>query len=169
MNLYDATIPVFTKMLRNVASWLDRSAEYAAQKKFDPEWFVQARLAPDMYPLVKQIQAACDTAKFAAAKMTGKEPPSHPDTEKSLDELRARINTCIRYLEGFSREDFAGCEDRSCSHQWMGGKTMRAGDYLDHFVLPNFHFHLTAAYSILRHNGVELGKLAFLGSLPFKD
>jgi hypothetical protein len=168
MNLYDATIPVLTKMLHNVEAWLDRAVAYAEQKKFDPEIYTQLRLAPDMFSFTRQIQAMCDTAKYAAAKMTGKEAPSHPDTEKTLAELRARLATCIKYLESFTREEFVGCEDRTVSHAWMGGKTMRAGDYLDHFVLPNFYFHLTAAYAILRHNGVDLGKMAYLGSLPFQ-
>lgn len=167
MNLYDATIPIFTKMLSNVEGWLDKACACAAQKKFEPEVFLTIRLAPDMYSFVKQIQAACDTAKFAAAKMTGKEPPSHPDTEKTVEDLRARLATVKKYLETFTPKDFEGCEDRPCSHQWMGGKAMRAGDYLDHFVLPNFYFHLTAAYSILRGNGVDVGKMSFLGSLPF--
>jgi uncharacterized protein len=166
MNLYDATIPIFIKMLGNAEGWLDKAAAYAADKKFSPEVFLQTRMTPDMYPFVQQLQAACDTAKFAAAKMTGKEPPSHPDTEKTFDELRARLRVCIRYLETFKPEDFVGCEERPCSHQWMGGKTMRAGDYLDHFVLPNFHFHLTTAYGILRSSGVEVGKMSYLGSLP---
>lgn len=168
MNLYDATVPIFVKMLHNVETWLDKTAAFAAQKKVEPDLFLQFRLAPDQYPLIRQIQAACDTAKFAAAKMTGKEAPSHPDTEKTTEEIRARLHTCIQYLESFKREEFAGCEERAVSHTWMGGKTLRAGDYLDHFVLPNFHFHITIAYQILRHNGVELGKLAFLGSLPLQ-
>jgi uncharacterized protein len=169
MNLYDATIPIFTKMLHNAAGWLDTATAFATAKKFAPDLFMQMRLAPDMYPFVQQIRSACDTAKFAAGKMTGKEFPAHPDTETTIDELRARIRSCVAYLEGFSREDFVASEDRSCSHQWMGGKTMRAGDYLDHFVLPNFHFHLTMGYAILRHNGVDVGKLAYLGSLPFNS
>ncbi len=168
MNLYDATVPLFVKMLHNVETWLDKTAELCAAKKVEPDLFLQFRLAPDQYPLVRQLQSVCDTAKFTAAKMTGKEPPSHPDTEKTTEEIRARLKTCIAYLESFQREDFAGCEERAVSHAWMGGKTLRAGDYLDHFVLPNFYFHLTTAYSILRHNGVDVGKLSFIGSLPFQ-
>ena len=167
MNLYDATIPIFIKMLTNIEGWLDKAEACAAQKKFDPEVLLGTRLAPDMYSFAKQVQAACDTAKFAAAKMTGKDAPVHPDTEKTVDELRTRLQTVKKYLEMFRREDFVGCEDRRCSHQWMGGNAMRAGDYLDHFVLPNFYFHMTAAYSILRQNGVDVGKMAFLGNLPF--
>jgi len=167
MNLYDATIPEFTKMLNNLNKWIDKAALHAAAKKFDPEVYLQFRLAPDQFAFLRQVQAACDTAKYAAAKMTGKEAPAHPDTEKTLDELRARIQTCVSYLATFTREDFANCEHRPCQHSWMQGRALRAGDYLDHFVLPNLYFHLTTAYSILRHNGVDLGKMDYLGDLPF--
>jgi len=166
MNLHDATVPIFTKFLTNLEGWLDRAVAHAEAKKFDPEILVECRLAPDQFPLRRQIQAACDQAKFTCAKLTGKEPPAHPDTEKTLAELRQRIRTCKDYLASFTADEFVGSEDRRCGHTWMGGKTMRGGDYLDHFALPNFHFHMVAAYEILRHNGVELGKSVFLGDLP---
>jgi hypothetical protein len=169
MNLYDATIPVFTKFLRQVDGWLDKAVAYAEQRKFDPEILLAARLAPDQFPLLRQLQAACDQAKFTAAKLTGKEPPSHPDTETTIPQLRARLATVIEYLATFKREDFEGAEERACSHTWMQGKVMRGGDYLDHMALPNLHFHLTTAYAILRHNGVPLGKSDYLGSLPFTN
>jgi hypothetical protein len=169
MNLYDATVPIFTKLLKNVDRWLDKVAAYADQKKFDPEILMTARLAPDQYPFIRQIQSACDQAKFTCAKMTGKEPPVHPDTEKTIAELRQRIKTVVEYLATFKREDFNGAEERACSHTWMGGKSMRGGDYLDHLSLPNFHFHMTTAYSILRHNGLDIGKNDYLVDLPFKS
>ena len=167
MNLYDATVPVFTKLLHNVSRWLDAAVAHAGQRKFDPEVLLAARHAPDQFALLNQIQAACDQAKFAVAKLTGKEPPVHPDTEKTLPEIRARLQTVLDYLATFKREDFAGAEDRPCSYTWMQGKAMRGGDYLDHMALPNLHFHLTTAYAILRHNGVPLGKIDYLGELPF--
>lgn len=167
MNLYDATVPVFTKLLRQVEIWLDKAVAYADQRKFDPEVLVAARLAPDQYPLLRQIQSACDQAKFTVAKLTGKEPPVHPDTEQTLPEIRARLQTVLAYLATFKREDFDGSLERPCSHTWMQGKAMRGGDYLDHMALPNLHFHLTTAYAILRHNGVPLGKPDYIGSLPF--
>ncbi len=167
MNLHDATVPVFSKFLRNVDKWLDKAVANAQARKFDPELFLQARLSLDQFALVNQVQAMCDTAKLAVAKLTGKEAPAHPDTEKTLEEVRARLRTVLAYLETFKREDFVGAEDRACSHSWMQGNTMRGGDYLDHYVLPNFHFHLTTVYSILRHNGVDLGKRDLLGHLPF--
>jgi hypothetical protein len=169
MNLYDATVPIFTKMLQGLEHWIVKAIAHAEARKFDPEVYVHSRLAPDQYAFVQQVQAACDTAKMTVAKMTGKEWPSHPDTEKTLDEVRARIRTCLAYLETFSREEFVGSEDRRCSHTWMGGKAMRGGDYLDHFALPNFHFHVTLAYEILRHNGVAIGKTDFLVTLPLID
>ncbi|MEZ4366032.1 MAG: DUF1993 domain-containing protein [Kofleriaceae bacterium] len=167
MNLYDATVPVFTKFLHNVEHWLDRAVAHGEHRKFDPAVLLGARLAPDQYPLVRQIQAACDQTKWTVAKLTGKDAPSNPDTEQTLPELRARIATAIAYLATFSRADFEGAEERPCGHAWMGGKQLRGGDYLDHFALPNLHFHLTTAYSILRHNGVDLGKQQYIGSLPF--
>jgi uncharacterized protein len=167
MNLYDATVPVFTKLLSNVNKWLDKAGALADAKKFDVDVLVHARLAPDQYSFVRQIQAACDQAKYTVAKLTGKEPPSHPDTEKTVAEIRQRIRAIVDYLGTFKREDFVGAEDRRCGHSWMGGKSMRGGDYLDHFALPNFHFHLTTAYDILRHNGVEVGKSDYMVELPF--
>jgi hypothetical protein len=167
MNLYDATVPVFTKLLHQVEHWLDKALASADQRKFDPEILLAARLAPDQFPLLRQVQSACDQAKFTVAKLTGKEPPAHPDTEKTIPELRARLHTVLDYLATFKREDFEGAEDRACSYTWMQGKAMRGGDYLDHMALPNLHFHLTMTYAILRHNGVLLGKLDYLGSLPF--
>jgi uncharacterized protein len=167
MILYDATVPVFTKLLNGVNGWLDKAATYADGKKFDVQVLMSARLAPDQYPFVGQIQGACDQAKFTVAKLTGKAPPSHPDTEKTVADLRARIKTCVDYLGTFKKEDFNGAEDRLCGHTWMGGKMMRGGDYLDHFALPNFHFHLTTAYAILRHNGLTLTKTDYVVDLPF--
>ena len=168
MNLYDATVPIFTKLLKNVDRWLDKAAAYADAKKFDPEILMNARLAPDQYPFLRQIQSACDQAKYTVSKMTGKEPPVHPDTEKTIAEIRTRVKTVLDYMATFKREDFVDCETRACTHTWMQGKSMRAGDYLDHLALPNFHFHMTTAYSILRHNGVDLGKMDYLVDLPFK-
>ncbi|MCC6999266.1 MAG: DUF1993 domain-containing protein [Deltaproteobacteria bacterium] len=167
MNLYDATVPIFSKFLGNIDRWLDKAAAHAKARKFDIDLLCEARLALDQFAFPRQIQSACDTAKYAVAKLTGKTPPSHPDTEQTIEELRARLRTVIDYLATFTREDFVGAEERACQHSWMQGNTMRGGDYLDHYVLPNFHFHVTTAYAILRHNGVDIGKIDFLGSLPF--
>jgi uncharacterized protein len=168
MNLYDATVPIFTKLLGNVNSWLDKAAAFADHKKFDVQILLDSRLAPNQYSFIRQVQAACDQAKWTVAKMSGKEGPSHPDTEKTIGELRQRLQTVLTYLGTFSRADFEGCEERAVSHQWMQGKAVRAGDYLDHFALPNFHFHMTTAYAILRHNGLDLGKRDYVHSLPLQ-
>jgi uncharacterized protein len=169
MSLYDATIPFHTKYLRNVDRWIEKAQAHAQQKKFDPEYLCQARLSPDQYSFAGQVQSACDSAKYAAAKLAGKEPPSHPDTEKTLEELRARIRTVLHYLESFKREDFQGAEERAIAHTWMRGKHMRGQDYVAELAIPNFLFHVTTAYAILRHNGVALGKMDFLGELSLRD
>jgi hypothetical protein len=168
MNLYDATVPVFVKLLSNINKWIDKATAHAEAKKFDVDVLASARLAPDQYPFIRQVQIACDQAKFTVAKLTGTEPPTHADTEATMAEIRQRIRTVVEYLSGFKREDFTGAEDRAVSHTWMGGKSMRGGDYLDHFALPNFHFHMTTAYDILRHNGVALGKSDYIVELPFR-
>lgn len=168
MNLYDATVPVFRSHLAAIGRWLDKAVAHADQKKFDPEILMQTRLVPDQYPFVRQVQAACDQAKWCCAKLCGKEGPSHPDTEKTIAEVRARLQTVIDYLGTFTREDFTGSEARICRHQWMPeGKGVRGGDYLDQVVLPNFHFHCVTAYAILRHSGVPLGKSDYLTNVNF--
>jgi hypothetical protein len=169
MNLYDATVPIFTKLLSNVDKWLDKAAAHAEARKFDVDTLAHARLAPDQYPFVRQIQAACDQAKFTVAKLTGKQPPSHADTEKTVAEIRQRLHAVVEYLGTFKREDFEGAEERRCSHSWMGDQWLRGGDYLDHFALPNFHFHMTTAYDILRHNGVAVGKMDYIVELPLRS
>jgi hypothetical protein len=169
MNLYDATVPVFTKLLGGLDKWLDKAAAHADVKKFDVDSLAGARLAPDQYSFVRQVQAACDQVKYTVAKLTGKEPPKHPDTEKTIAEIRQRIRTVTEYLATFTREDFAGAEERQCSHTWMGSKWLPGVTYLHHFALPNFYFHLVTAYDILRHNGVDVGKMDYIVSLPLRD
>lgn len=168
MNLYDATVPVFTKYLENVGRWLDKAEAHAAQKKFDANTLLTARLAPDQFALARQIQIACDNAKGYCARLAGKEPPSHPDTEATIAELRERLKKTIDYLATLSPEDFEGAEERRITQPRWEGKTLRGGDYLDHYALPNIHFHLTTTYAILRHNGVDLGKRDYLGALPYE-
>ncbi|MBA3817371.1 MAG: DUF1993 domain-containing protein [Deltaproteobacteria bacterium] len=168
MNLYDATVPVFTKFLQNIDKWLDKAVANAEQRKFDPETLLVARLAPNQFALLRQIQIACDNAKVYAAKLANQEAPSHPDTETTIAEVRARLRTVIAYLATFKREDFEGADERLLTQPRWEGKMMRGGDYLDHYALPNIHFHLTTAYAILRHNGVELGKSDYLGEQPYQ-
>jgi hypothetical protein len=156
------------KLLRNADGWLDKAAAHASAKKYDVNTLLQARLAPDMFPLIRQIQAFCDQAKFAAARVAGKEPPSHADNETTLDEARKRIATVIAYLDTFKAEDFAGVDQRTISLPRWEGKSMTAVDYFVEHVQPNFFFHYTTAYAILRHNGVELGKRDYLGAISLR-
>jgi hypothetical protein len=169
MSLYDDTIPQFQKMLTGLEAWLDLGAEYAQKKSFDVGVLLQSRLAPDQFALVKQVQAACDQAKATAARVTGQEPPKHPDTEVTLDELKARIATVKSYLAGFTAKDFEGAETRVIALPFAPGKGMLAPDYVREMALPNFYFHLTTAYAILRHNGVDLGKRHFIAGLTLRD
>ena len=169
MSLYQASVPQLKKMLNNLDKWLDAAVAHAAKKSFEPAVLLEARLAPDQYPLTRQIQACCDGAKFAAARLAGKEAPKHPDTETTLDELRARIRSVVEYLDTFTEADFAESKERMIALPFMPGKVLTSGDYLNEMALPNFYFHATTAFAILRHNGVDVGKIAFLGSLNLRD
>ena len=168
MTLYDETIPIVDKMLANLEAWLDIATEHARARRFDPELFLSSRLAPDQYDLKRQIQSACDQAKFAAARVTGKEPPTHPDTEQTMDELRARIRTVRQYLATFREADFEGAEERVVPLFFLPGKGMLASDWLREFSLPSFYFHATTAYAILRAGGVPLGKANYIGMLSLR-
>ena len=163
------TISQFNRMLKNLDQWLQKGTEYAQQKNFDPGVLAQARLAPDQYALVQQVQSASDAAKYAAAYLSGQKAPSHPDTEKTIDELRARIQTCLGYMDTFQASDFAGAEERRVAPPWMQGNAVRGSDYLTRIAVPNFYFHVTTAYAILRHNGVDLGKRDFIGVRSWTD
>lgn len=156
------------KLLRGVDGWLDKAVAFAQSKKFDPDTLLQARLAPDMFPLVRQIQAVCDQAKYAAGRTAGKDLPSHPDTEQTIDALRQRIAAVVAYLDGFSASDFASVEERSVTTPRWEGKSMTATNYLVEHALPNFFFHLSMTYAILRENGVDVGKRDFLGALTWR-
>jgi hypothetical protein len=164
-----AEIKQLSKMLKNLDRWIEDAATFAKTRNFDPEVYVQLRLYPDMFPLVKQVQAACDAAKFAAAYLTGQKPPVHPDTETTLAQIRERIATCAAYLDGLTEADFAGAAERRVSPPWLGGAWLTAEDYMREAAVPNFHFHVVTAYDILRHAGVQLGKVSFIGALPVKQ
>ncbi len=166
---YELTVPHFDKSLQNLERWIDKTLAFAEQKKFDANTLFTARLAPDQIPLGRQVMIICDNAKFVCARAAGKQAPSHPDTEQTWDELRTRIRSVREYVNGFKPEDFDGIEDRTVSLPWVPGKVIATKDYLLQFGIPNFGFHLVTAYSILRHNGVDLGKVDFIGGLPFRD
>lgn len=169
MSLYEASVLQFIKMLRNLERWLDKANDFAKAKNFDVNALLQARLAPDQYPLQRQIQAACDSAKFPSARLAGKEPPKHPDTEQTWEEVRQRISSCIAFLETLKPADFDGAETRLIALSFLEGKVIAGSDYLTEMGLPNFYFHVTTAYAILRHNGVDLGKRDFIGAMNLRD
>jgi hypothetical protein len=166
--LIHAFVLEMKKLLRNLDGCLEKGVAFAAAKHFEPEVLLQSRLAPDMFPLIRQIQAACDTAKFAASRAAGKDPPSHPDDEKTMADARKRIATVVAYLDTFTAADFHGVESRTVSLPRWEGKSMTATDYFMEHAVPNFFFHLTTAYAILRHNGVDVGKRDFLGALTMR-
>ena len=167
MNIFQQSIPPMKQMLTNMLGWLDLAAKHAEAKKFDVDTLCTARLAPDMYSFTKQVQAACDTAKFTAARLSGNNPPVHPDTETTMEQLRARINTAIAYIDTVKEADFATAEDRMVAVAWMPGHAVKGSNYVTQLQLPNFYFHAAAAYAILRHNGVEVGKQQFIGHIDF--
>jgi uncharacterized protein len=156
------------KVLKNIDSWLAKAEAHAQAKKYDTAVLVQARLAPDQFAFARQVQSVCDVAKFSAARLTGKEAPAHPDTETTFAELSARIGSVVAYLDTFTEADFAGVEDRKISLPRWEGKSMTAIDYFVEHALPNFFFHATTTYAILRHNGVDVGKRDFLGAISMK-
>jgi len=162
-------IRLFEKSLDNLEKCMEKASEYAKSRGFEVEVLAQSRLAPDAFEFVRQVQSACDQAKYAAAYLGGKPAPSHPDTETNFAELRQRIRKCIAFLGSVQEKDFAGADDRRVAPPWLGGRWLRGADYLVHVAVPNFFFHVTMAYAILRHNGVPLGKMDFIGSLPTRE
>jgi hypothetical protein len=168
MTPHDA-IGLFAKMLDNLEKWMDKAAEHAKARAFEVDVLAQARLAPDQFTFAQQVQSACDQAKYAAAYLGGKPAPSHPDTEQTFAELRERIRKCTGFLATVQEQDLAGAEERKVAPPWLDGRWLRGGDYLVHVAVPNFFFHATTAYAILRHNGVALGKMDFVGSLPVRE
>lgn len=166
VSLYDVSIPIFTLSLNNLAAILDKAASYAQGKKVDPKTFPAARLIIDMLPLSSQVQIACDTAKGAAARLAGVEVPKHEDTEATLDELKARVAKTLDFIKTIKREQLQGAETREIVLQFPQTTLKFTGvNYLTNFALPNFFFHVTTAYALLRKNGVDLGKRDFLGQI----
>jgi hypothetical protein len=162
----DVSVDVFINTLGILSTLLDKGAANAAERKFDPAVLVQARLAPDMFPLSRQVQLACDIAKNGCSRLAAVEPPRFEDTEQTIDELKARIAKTIDYLKSIPRSAFEGAEDRDLKVP-VGPNTFqdfKGLDFLQRSLIPNVFFHLTAAYAILRHNGVDVGKRDYLGT-----
>ncbi len=163
------TLQLFTKTLGNLEKWMDKAEQSAKERSFEVDVLAAARLAPDQFSFAQQVQSACDQAKYARAYWSGKPAPSHPDTETTFAELRERIQKCIGFVATVQEADLVGAEQKKVAPPWLDGRWLTGGDYLVHVAVPNFFFHVTTAYAILRHNGVPLGKLDFVGSLPARE
>ncbi|HEY8706920.1 MAG TPA: DUF1993 domain-containing protein [Burkholderiaceae bacterium] len=166
ITMHTASAPVFVRMLGNLGTWLDKAEAHAQAKKFDPAVYLGARLAPDMLPFTKQIQIACDGAKFGVSRLAGIEAPKFDDSEASIAELRERVRATVAFIQSVPASKIDGTEDKDVTIPRRDGPmTLKGEFYLKHYVMPNFYFHLTMAYALLRHNGVELGKADYLGAL----
>ena len=163
-----SSLPVFEIGLNALSGVLDKAEAFAAAKKLDSSVLVSWRLAPDMFALARQIQIATDQAKNGSARLAGIEPPRFEDTETTIEQLKARLEKTVAFLKTLDRNQIDASADREIifPHGPHKKGRMKGDDYLNHFVLPNYHFHLTIAYAILRHCGVEIGKLDFLGAIP---
>lgn len=167
LSLYDVSIPTFLHSLRSLKTILEKAVAHAEARKFDPNVLASMRLYPDMLPLARQIQIASDAAKGAAARLSGTEPPKFEDNETTMAELIARVTKTIDYLEGFKPEQFEGDDNRIITVKTPRmSLNFKAVDFVRHWALPNLFFHVTTAYALLRHGGVEIGKQDYLGPIP---
>ncbi|MGA7966874.1 MAG: DUF1993 domain-containing protein [Gammaproteobacteria bacterium] len=165
MSMYQASLPIYVRVLHNLEAILAKGVAYAEAREIDPEVLVGARLYPDMFPLARQVQIATDVVKGCAARLAGQEPPKFEDNEASFPELAERLAKTIAFLETFKPEQIDGTEDKQITlHLRSRDLTLDGYTYVTGFVTPNLYFHVTTAYNILRHNGVELGKADFTGS-----
>jgi hypothetical protein len=164
IDIYEQVVPVMQRMLHNLSAILTKAEKYAEERKIDPTALLQSRLFPDMFTFTRQIQIATDFTKSTPARLAGIEPPKWDDTEKTFPELQARIQRGIDYLGSFRREQFIGAETRAVEFKTpRGSMNFNGRDFLLNFALPNFYFHATMAYALLRHNGLDLGKTDFIG------
>ena len=164
LSMYQASIPVFVRFLDNLSEILNKALIHAETRKIDPAVFVTSRLAPDMYPLSRQVQIATDIVKGCAARLAGIEVPSYEDNETTFAELQARITKTVAFLQSVAPSQIDGSEERTVTLKLRGKDVSFLGQpYLLNFVIPNFYFHVTTTYAILRHNGVEIGKMDFIG------
>jgi hypothetical protein len=170
MSMSQASLPVFEIGLNALSAVLAKGEAYAAAKKFDTSVLLQTRLAPDMFALTRQVQAVADQAKNGAARLAGVEPPPFADDETTMEQLKARIAKTQAFLKTLDAKQIDAAADREITFP-LGPTNkghMTGRDYLNHFVLPNFYFHLTAAYAILRHCGIDVGKRDFIGAIPLR-
>ena len=165
--IYEASIPPLIRGLENLSKILDKAVAQAKSEDRDLNSLLEGRLAPDMFPFTRQVQVVSDTAKGCGARLTGTEPPSYPDEEKTFPELQQRIAKTVAYLKTLRPEQFEGADVRTVTLKFPNSSLSFSGrDYLTNFVLPNFYFHMTAAYAILRHDGINIGKMDYLGPPP---
>ncbi len=166
ISMYSASVPVFRQMLGNMLGWLDKAQAHAEARRFSPDNYLGLRLAPDMLPFVSQVRIACDHAKGCTRRLAGVDAPVHADDEATLDQLRARIRSTLEFIDGVPAERFDDSATRPVEIPLRNREPLRfdGATYLQHFALPNFFFHATTAYALLRHAGVELGKTDFVGS-----
>jgi hypothetical protein len=170
MSMSSASIPVFEIGLNALSALLDKAEAYAEAKRIDATVLLNARLFPDMFAFTRRVQSACDQAKNGSARLAGVNPPRYEDNEKTIAELRTRIAKTVAFVKTLDAEGIDTAADREVTFP-LGPNNkghMRGIDYLNHFALPNFYFHLTTAYDILRHCGVEIGKRDFLGAIPMR-
>jgi uncharacterized protein len=167
LSMYQASVPVFAQYLTALDHMLDKAATLCAAKKIDETVFTGLRLAPDMFPLARQVQLASDFAKGPTARLAGKDVPAWEDTEKTIPELKARIKKTLDYIHGFKPAEIDGSEGRDIHLKVRGNPvTFKGQPYLLHFALGHFNFHVVTAYNIMRHNGVDIGKGDFIGKMP---
>jgi uncharacterized protein len=167
VSMYDISVAAFSRTLKNLSGILDKAIAYAAAKKFDGKVLVEARLFPDMFPLSSQVRIACDFAKGCSGRLAGVEVPKHEDNESTLEELQARIAKTLDFLGTIRPQQLQGSDERTITHEMRVQTLKMPGlQYLSGFALPNFYFHATTAYVLLRHNGLELGKRDFIGPPP---
>jgi len=167
--IYDFTVPQFTKMLKNLDGILAKIKPFAEAKKIEPEVLLNSRLAPDQFNFIRQVQIATDSAKLCVAKITGKDAPTHDDKETTVEQLQKRIAETISYLGTVTEKDFAGAQERKITTPRWEGKWLNGYEYAIQHSIPNVYFHVTVAYEILRHNGLDVGKKDYLGPMPFKN
>jgi hypothetical protein len=168
--MYYQAIAQCTQAVKNVKAWLNKTEEHAAARNFDVGVLMTGRLAPDMKPFIYQVQSACDYLKAAAAWLSGQKPPMHEDTEQTIDEVRARIRKTIAFVESVAEAQYAGAAGRRVSLSFApAGKVLVGPDYLLQMTIPNVYFHVAMAFAVLRHNGVDVGKMDFLGPINWVD
>jgi len=165
--MYYQVVSQCVQSLKTVEVLLDKAEQFAAAKQFDVRVLLNGRLAPDMKPLIYQVQSACDYVKAAAAWLSGQTPPKHEDNEQTLEELRARVRKTVDFAESVGKAQYEGAEGRKVSLSWVPGKVIGGEDYLLQITIPNVYFHIAMTYAVLRNGGVDVGKMDFLGPMNF--